>query len=172
MNKFEKVSLAQFFEDRKAALSAVCESEAAALAAAKAEYDHVKMPRRATQNSAGYDICTPYDLRLLPGESCVIPTGLRVQMDANLWLGIYIRSSLGFKFNVRLKNSVAVIDADYYGAKNEGHLKVGIYNGGDQPLELHAGDAFCQGIFQPYFRTDDDEPATAVRVGGFGSTNQ
>ncbi|MFQ9801334.1 MAG: hypothetical protein ACLR23_23245 [Clostridia bacterium] len=41
-----------------------------------------------------------------------------------MWLGIYIRSSLGFKYGVRLVNSVAVIDADYAWADNEGHLKI------------------------------------------------
>ena len=138
----------------------------------KAEYDGIVMPRRATAMSAGYDLHTPYDLVLLPGKETVIPTGLRVQMEPDMWMGVYIRSSLGFKYCVRLNNSVSVIDADYYGAANEGHLKTGIYNHGTKELVLKAGDAFGQGIFQRYFLTVDDDPVTEKRTGGFGSTNR
>ena len=39
------------------------------------------------------------------------------------FLGIYIRSSLGFKYNIRMCNQVGIIDADYYNNKdNEGHI--------------------------------------------------
>ncbi len=136
------------------------------------EYARIELPRRGTPCSAGYDIRTPFAVRLPAGESLVIPTGLRVSMADDMWLGVYIRSSLGFKYNVRLKNSVAVIDADYYGADNEGHLKVGIYNGGDRELVLEAGDAFAQGILQKYYLTEDDDPVRKRRTGGFGSTNR
>ncbi len=136
------------------------------------EYEEVALPRRATRHSAGYDIRTPFSFALLPGESLIVPTGLRVFMEPDMWLGIYIRSSLGFKHGVRLLNSVAVIDADYSYAKNEGHLLIGLYNGGDHPVELAKQDAFAQGIFARYWITEDDEPAGNLRTGGFGSTGQ
>ena len=138
----------------------------------RSEYDGIELPRRGTPYSAGYDIRTPFALTLPAGASMTVPTGLRVKMAEDMWLGIYIRSSLGFKYNVRLKNSVAVIDADYYGADNEGRLKVGIYNGGDRELVLAAGDAFAQGILQKYYLTEDDDPVRKRRTGGFGSTNR
>ena len=136
------------------------------------EYSGIVLPRRGTLVSAGYDFHTPFSFTLRPGETLVVPTGLRALMEDDMWLGLYIRSSLGFKYGVRLVNSVAVIDADYALADNEGHLKIGIYNGGDKPVSLKAGDAFAQGIFQKYYRTDDDEPVNRRRTGGFGSTDQ
>lgn len=171
MIKFETVSLAQYIADRLEALLTDGKDREEALRQVQQEYESIELPRRGTTYSAGYDLRTPADYTLEPGESLVIPTGLRIQMEDNMWLGVYIRSSLGFKYNVRLKNSVAVIDADYYGADNEGHLKIGIYNGGSRPLVLHAGDAFAQGILQKYYITDDDEPVQKRRSGGFGSTN-
>lgn len=171
MIKFEKVSPSQYVADRLAMLASEGAQPEEAREKALEEYGKIQLPRRGTLDSAGYDLRTPADYTLDSGGSLVIPTGLRIQMERDMWLGIYIRSSLGFKYDVRLKNSVAVIDADYYGADNEGHLKIGIYNGGSRTLVLHQGDAFAQGILQRYFVTDDDEPVLKRRSGGFGSTN-
>lgn len=168
---FDKISLKQYLSDRMPALLTSGLSEEEGCRKAEEEYSSIQLPRRATARSAGYDLRVPFDLTVHPGESVVIPTGLRVCMEDDMWLGIYIRSSLGFKYGVRLKNSVAVIDADYYGADNEGHLKVGIYHHGDRDLILKAGDAFAQGIFQRYILADNDDPVQERRTGGFGSTN-
>lgn len=172
MTKFHKISLAQYTKDRVGDLMQTGLEEQEAVMQAEREYENIVLPRRSTTYSAGYDLRSPGEYVLLPGESLTISTGLRIQMDENMWLGVYIRSSLGFKYNVRLKNSVGVIDADYFNADNEGHLKVGIYNGGNKMLEIHAGDAIAQGILQKYYVTDDDEPVQQRRSGGFGSTNQ
>lgn len=166
MIKFEKVTFSQYITDRrKRSEQFLLEKDV------RSEYDAIALPRRGTLYSAGYDIRTPFTCFLEPGQRLVIPTGLRVLMDSDMWLGIYIRSSLGFKYGVRLLNSVAVIDADYSGADNEGHLMIGLYNGGDRAVKLAAGDAFAQGIFQKYFVVEDDEPVERIRKGGFGSTN-
>ena len=169
MARFEKISFAQYREDRLPMLDGAGDAESEDLL--RAAYDAISLPQRGTAFSAGYDLRTPFDFVLKPGEEAVIPTGLRILMPGDLWLGIYIRSSLGFRYSVRLLNSTAVIDADYAGADNEGHIKVGIYNGGRKELSLRKGDAFAQGILQKYYLTDDDMPVKARRTGGFGSTN-
>jgi len=134
-------------------------------------YKSLKMPIRGTNLSAGYDFFSPKRYVIQPGENLRIPTGMRVKMQDDEWLGIYIRSSIGFKYNVRLKNSVGVIDADYINAKNEGHIWIAIYNHGDQALEIEAGEAFAQGIFQRYLLVEDDQPKEIHRNGGIGSTH-
>jgi len=134
-------------------------------------YDSLKMPIRGTNLSAGYDFFSPKDYTIEPGENLRIPTGMRVKMQDDEWLGIYIRSSIGFKYNVRLKNSVGVIDADYINAKNEGHIWIAIYNHGDKALDIKAGEAFAQGIFQRYLLVEDDQPREIHRNGGIGSTH-
>ena len=77
------------------------------------------------------------------------------------------RSGLGFKYGMKLVNTVGIIDADYYQSDNEGHImaKVSV----SKSVQVDTGKGFMQGIILPYFVTDDDSE-DAVRNGGFGST--
>ena len=135
-------------------------------------YDDVVLPKRGTISSAGYDFYSVISVTLKPGERKVIPTGIRVMMNDNEFLGIFIRSSLGFKYNVRMCNQVGIIDADYYNnSENEGHIFVCLMNEGDKVLEIKKGDRIVQGIFMPFLITDDDK-TTDIRMGGIGSTNK
>ena len=133
--------------------------------------DFPGLPRRATAGSAGYDFFAPKAFELRPGETVRIPTGVRARIDAGWVLMLFPRSGLGFKYRLQLNNTVGVVDADYFGAKNEGHIFVKMTNCGDRPLSVAAGEAFCQGVFLPFGLTEDDD-ASAERIGGFGSTNQ
>lgn len=132
--------------------------------------DIIKMPRRGTEESAGYDFFAPFNFTLAPGDSIKIPTGIRAVMPKRNFLMVVPRSSLGFKYYFRLANTAAIIDADYSKAKNEGHIWIKIRNEGDEPMSISQGEAFAQGIFMNYFITDDDDVDT-VRKGGIGSTN-
>ena len=102
MTKFEKVSLARYQKDRAEILLREGMSLEEAYQVAEQEYEKIELPRRGTLYSAGYDIRTPAAYRVEPGQNLVIPTGLRIAMEEDMWLGIYIRSSLGFKYQVRL----------------------------------------------------------------------
>ncbi len=134
-------------------------------------YDDVILPKRSTKYSAGYDFYSIFDFSLNPGERKIIPTGIKCMMEDNEYLAIYIRSSLGFKYNIRMCNQVGIIDKDYYGnEENDGHIMVALKNEGDKALEITKGDRFVQGIFTPYYVTDDDM-TTGDRIGGIGSTN-
>ena len=135
-------------------------------------YEDITLPKRSTSCSAGYDFYSIVSFTLYPGERKVIPTGVKVMMNDNEFLGIFIRSSLGFKYNVRMCNQVGIIDADYYGnPKNDGHIFVCLQNEGEDVIEINKGDRFVQGIFMSYLITDDDN-ATDTRNGGIGSTNE
>lgn len=135
--------------------------------------DTIALPRRATAGSAGYDFVCPLDVTLEPGETVKIPTGIRVKIEEGWVLKLYPRSGLGFKFRLQLNNTVGIIDSDYYGSDNEGHIFIKITNDSNEgkTVSLKAGEAFAQGIFVEYGITFDDE-ADGVRNGGFGSTNQ
>jgi len=135
-------------------------------------YNELVLPKRNTKKSAGYDFYMPYDLEIKPGEIVKIPTGIKVIMEEDDFLGLYIRSSLGFKYNLRLCNQVGIIDADYYNnIDNEGHMFVKLKNEGESTIILKKNDRYIQGIFQKYYITDDDN-ANEERVGGIGSTNK
>lgn len=135
------------------------------------EYNDIKLPRRATTKSAGFDFYAPFAFTLQPNEEIKIPTGIRCFMEDTNVLLMFPRSGHGFKFFVRLANTVGVVDADYTGSDNEGHIFVKIRNEGKKVLEVKQGEAFCQGIILNFLVTDDDCPIEQKRNGGFGSTN-
>ena len=136
-------------------------------------YDEIKLPKRATQGSAGYDFFSTLDFSLAPGESIKIPTGIRAYIEDGWVLKIYPRSGLGFKFRLQLNNTVGIIDSDYYNSDNEGHIFIKITNDSkeEKTVTIKKGEAFAQGIFLEYGVTYDDD-VEGIRNGGFGSTSK
>jgi len=155
MRKFEKIS----------------EKEYEKVLKEKCSYDDIKLPIRSTKHSAGYDFISPFTFELNPGETIKVPSGIKVTMNEDEFLAILVRSSMGFKYNVRLCNQVGIIDSDYYNnPDNEGHMFIALKNEGEKVFKVEKGEKYAQGIFQKYLLTDDDE-AQGDRLGGFGSTN-
>ena len=136
-------------------------------------YDALKLPKRATKGSAGYDFFSPISFTLNPGETIKIPTGIRCEMNPSWVLMIYPRSGLGFKYRLQLNNTVGIIDSDYYYSDNEGHIFIKLTNDSNEnkSLSIKAGEGIAQGIFMTYGLTIDDD-ATDIRNGGFGSTTK
>ena len=161
MNKFEKVSFKQYAKSIGGDVDI------------HNEYDNIKLPKRATIGSAGYDFFAPFSFELAVGETIKIPTGIRVFLDNDKFLAIYPRSGLGFKYRLQLDNSVGIVDSDYSGSDNEGHIFIKITNDGKEGKTIHInkGEAFAQGIITQYFLTDDDN-TNGVRNGGFGSSDK
>ena len=132
----------------------------------------VELPRRGTKLSAGYDFIALEDIKLEPGEVKKIPTGVKVEMPPNFWLGIHPRSGHGFKYALRLMNTLGVIDADYIHGKNEGHIWIKLRNEGNKELFIEKGKGMAQGIFRKYYLTEGDSfEKGAQREGGMGSTD-
>lgn len=136
-------------------------------------YHEIKLPKRATVGSAGYDFFSPLDFTLAPGETIKIPTGIRAKIDEGWVLKIYPRSGLGFKYRLQLNNTVGIIDSDYYNSDNEGHIFIKITNDSNEgkTLDIKCGEAFAQGLFIEYGITVDDD-TDGIRNGGFGSTSK
>jgi len=133
-------------------------------------YNGIKLPKRATAQSAGYDFFSPMSFVLEPNDSIKIPTGIRCEMYDGWTMLLFIRSSLGFKHGLSMPTSVSVIDSDYFDADNEGHIMVKLQNNGTKSVRVNKGDGFVQGVFVPFGVTLDDN-TTAVRNGGLGSTD-
>lgn len=164
--QFFKVGREQFAQDFCAVFQGIPYEDAEKI------YEKIRLPRRATKGSAGYDIYTPVTYTLKPGESVKIPTGIRVKIENGWFLSVFPRSGLGFKFRLQMDNTVGIIDSDYFFAENEGHIFVKVTNDSREgkSVVLEAGTAFCQGIFLEYGITIDDE-TEGIRTGGLGSTD-
>ena len=165
--KFLKISKEQFINDFKNTLDNYDESQIENI------YETIKLPKRATIGSAGYDFYTPINFTLKPQETINIPTGIRVKINEGWFLAIFPRSGLGFKYRLQLNNTVGIIDSDYFNSDNEGHIFIKITNDSNEnkTVELNAVQGFAQGIFMPFGLVEDDD-TTDQRNGGFGSTNK
>ncbi len=164
--RFEKVSKEQF-------IAAWAETFGGSEEDAGSVYEELKFPKRATTGSAGYDFYSPLSFTLAPGETIKIPTGIRAWMREDYVLMVFPRSGLGFQYRLQLNNTVGIIDSDYYGSDNEGHIFIKITNDSNEGkiLELAKGNGFAQGIFLPFGITEEDD-VTDIRNGGFGSTTR
>ena len=120
--KFEKVSFEQFKKDWQGEHPQDTDDMI------KEIYDGIRLPKRATAGSAGYDFFAPAAFTLKPGQMTKILTGIRARIDDGWVLKLYPRSGLGFKFRLQLNNTVGIIDSDYYGSDNEGHIQVKLTN--------------------------------------------
>lgn len=149
MRDFEKISFEQFRKDIKDN---------------KELYESYKLPNRESTAAAGYDLFLVEDLTIAPNEIVKIPTGVKMRCENDEVLLIIVKSSTGFKYNIRLVNQVGVIDADYYNNKdNEGHIFVKIQNEGDKTITFKAGEAVAQGVFIKYLLTKSDKGSDAER---------
>lgn len=155
MRKFEKISFDQFKKDIKDDYNL---------------YQEYLLPKRGSKYSAAYDFLAIEEFTINPGEIKKIPTGYRMHCLDDEVLLLLVRSSMGFKYNVRMCNQVGVIDCDYCNADNEGHMWIALQNEGDKEYFVPKGAAYSQGMFTKFLITDDDD-ATDIRKGGLGSTD-
>lgn len=138
-------------------------------------WNNIKLPKRSTSKSAGYDFFFPYHKYLLrPACSIKIPTGIKVRIIDEWYLAEHIRSSYGFKYKITMANTIGIVDGDYFNnSSNEGHIFIKLHNDNCErkivTIEQH--NAYCQGIFGECGIVDDDD-ATGVRNGGLGSTGK
>lgn len=156
MRCFEKISFDQFSKD-------IINNDKL--------YQDYLLPKRATKNSCGYDFYAISDMVLHPGEIKKIPTGYKAKFNSDEMLMLVVRSSMGFKYNVRMCNQVGIIDSDYYqNLDNEGHIWVALQNEGKVDYEIKKGTAYCQGIFLKYLTCGDE--VINERKSGIGSTDK
>ena len=159
---FKKISFEQFRKDFDKATNNMYDIEQV-----RKYYDEIKLPKRSTASSAGYDFYCPTTFMVNVDKPTLIPTGICCEMRNDYVLMLHIRSSLGFKYGTTLRNGTGIIDADYINADNEGHIMAKLVT--EEPLVINQGDRFMQGLFTQYGITVDDE-AEGSRMGGFGST--
>lgn len=134
--------------------------------------DNAKLPTRATEGSAGYDLyaCIDKPLLLKKGDTAIIPTGIAIGLDDPRYAAfIYSRSGIAIKHGIGLLNSVGVIDSDY-----RGEICVGVINQISEPYEIQPLERIAQMIIKPVELPEltevSDLDETDRGAGGFGST--
>ena len=138
----------------------------------KGTMDYI-LPTRGTSRSAGYDLASPIDVVIEPHSSVLIWTNIKAYMADNEVLQLHVRSSVGIKKGLMLKNVTGIIDADYYGNEsNDGNIGLALYNTGDEAVVIQKGDRLVQGIFTKYLTVDNDTFLKDERTGGIGSSGK
>ena len=137
--------------------------------------ENATLPKRATEQSAGYDLsaCLDKPLTVKSGETVKIPTGLsaEVQGEDKCVLLIFARSSLATKYGLAPANCVGVVDTDY-----RGEILVAMHNHSDKDYTVMPGERVAQLIITPIFTPEvlqvEELSDTERGAGGFGSTNK
>ena len=166
--KFHKVSQQEYISAMRGIGALITDDKI------KEIWDEIKLPKRATVGSCGYDIFAPFSFSLKDGEELMIPTGIRCEMEPGWALLIHSRSGLGTKHYLRMANCTGLIDGDYFHADNEGHFYAKVRNESGNPknvAKIVRGQAFVQGCFMPFGITVDDY-TTGIRTGGHGHSDE
>lgn len=131
------------------------------------------LPVRGDKGSAGYDFYSKEAVVIQPGESHLFWTDVCAYMQEDEVLLIHVRSSIGTKKGLALKNTTGVIDSTYYAnPSNGGNIGVCLINNSNVPQTIEKDERIAQGVFQHYLVTDNDKCLHSERVGGFGSSNR
>jgi dUTP pyrophosphatase len=148
--KFEKISY-EIFEN---AMMAFCPE----IKNVKKIYEEIKLPRRERAGVAGYDFFAPFNIKLKPNQTIMIPSGIKCEMLANWVLVISPRSSMGFKYRLQLDNTVGIIDSNIESGHTNGQIIIKITNDSKEKViaEIRKGQGFVQGVFLEYGITYDD----------------
>ena len=132
---------------------------------------NVTLPRYETEDSSGLDLAANIDkqIKILPGKSEIIPTGLAVAIPKNFEIQIRPRSGLAANDQVSVLNTPGTIDADY-----RGEIKVILINLSDKVFVVEKGLRIAQMVVCPVIKASLKEvtklEATKRGSGGLGST--
>lgn len=138
--------------------------------------EKAKLPTRGSEKAAAYDVyaCLPDEnapVTIMPHQTMLIGTGLRMAPPEGFYVGVYARSGLSSKEGLRPANCVGVIDEDY-----RGEYLVAVHNDSEVTRSVRHGDRIAQILLQKRYDMDfeevDELDTTGRGVGGFGSTGK
>ena len=130
------------------------------------------LPIYMTEGSAGMDLCADIEgeLRLVPLERALIPTGFAIALPQGFEAQIRPRSGLAFKKGLTIVNSPGTIDSDY-----RGEIQMIAVNLGQETVVIRRGERIAQMVVQRVARAQWQEveelPVSARQEGGLGHTD-
>ena len=127
-----------------------------------------KVPVRATDGAAGFDLHSTKRIDVPAGQRMLLPTGIACAIPEG-WCGqVWPRSGLAVKHGI--DRLAGLIDSDY-----RGELHVSLVNHGQDTWEVKEGERIAQLVFVQVLTAAievDDLDDTARGAGGFGSTGK
>lgn len=126
------------------------------------------LPSRATDGSAGYDLCSAVDAQLFPGSRLAIPTGFAWGFHSSICGQIWPRSGIAARCGIDVL--AGLIDPDY-----RGEISVVLINHGTDVFRIKKGDRIAQMVLVSFYAlglSEGEIPETERGTGGFGSTGR
>ncbi len=131
----------------------------------------ISLPKYETSGSSGMDLSANIKtfVKINPGSTVIIPTGLSVSIPKGYEIQIRPRSGLAAKNKISVLNTPGTIDADY-----RGEIKVILINLGEDEFLIEKGLRIAQMVVSPVIQVELEEVEelenTSRGKGGFGST--
>ena len=147
--------------------------------------EDVELPQYANYGDAGMDICAAEEVTINPGETVVIPTGLKLAIPIGYEIQVRPRSGISLKNPLRIPNSPGTIDSGYrdelgiimsnISNANEGIFRIGEKGNNQGVYEIKKGDRVAQIVLQKvpvikFTEVDSVKEIGQNRHGGYGST--
>lgn len=134
------------------------------------EIDPSFLPSYASEGAAGADLKAyiESDIEIMPQESKLIPTGLRMEIPQGYEIQVRPRSGLALKSQITVLNTPGTIDSDY-----RGEIGVILINHGKTPFVVTRGMRIAQAVLAKvekaqYIRSSEALTTTERGAGGFG----
>ncbi len=130
-----------------------------------------ELPSYGSDLAAGADAraCLKEDIVIAPGDSALIPTGLKVAIPEGYEIQVRPRSGLALKNKITVLNTPGTVDADY-----RGEIGVILINHGRELFRVTPGMRIAQlvlsEVVQAHFSIEESLTSTARGEGGFGHT--
>ena len=132
---------------------------------------NIILPKYETSGSSGLDLSANIktSVKIEPGKTTIIPTGVSVSIPKNFEIQIRPRSGLAAKNQITVLNTPGTIDADY-----RGEIKVILINLSKETFVVENGARIAQMVVCPVIKAKlkevDSLDNTSRGSGGFGST--
>ena len=130
---------------------------------------HAKIPTRANQSDAGWDLYSLVTRSISPSQRVTIRTGISLQIPEEYVGLIWPRSGMSVKNGIDVL--AGVVDSGY-----RGEIKVCLLNTSREWMDIKEGDRIAQILFQevPHFQLQEvDILQNSDRgEGGFGSSGK
>ena len=132
---------------------------------------NINLPKYETEGASGMDLSANLNsnIKIYPGETSIIPTGISVSIPKNFEIQIRPRSGLAAKNQISVLNTPGTIDADY-----RGEIKVILINLSKKAFVVEKGARIAQMVLSPIEKAKIKEVENLEKTGrgsgGFGST--
>lgn len=132
-----------------------------------------KLPMYKTNGAACMDVEANIETSIVldPGKRVLIPTGLFMQLPANMEVKVRPRSGMALKEGITVLNSPGCIDEDY-----RGEIGIILINHGDKSYTIQPSERVAQISFEYVEKIEWEEvdslDETERGTGGFGHTGK